>query len=480
MWSKINTRRLAPQMAIAWNSGFGKPFKKEYGISIGSTLQYFDGKSTDYFVDSKEHSKFNKRLEELIQDENFTRTAYGEAKRYLESVLAWSEGKFNADLAKKSDKQLANLYRKFSTDLMPEFYARMWMVYRISNPLAQKAEEKLVESTGDEKLAAQMLAIFGSPQKMNNVMEERIEALKIALKALSIGNKSIDALVGRHSRKYAYLPMYGFDHQPFSEAHFRSEIEKIQNPKGELDEIGKSLKKRMRARTRYLKFLNNDEGAKRLVSFLSNIVYLRDYRDMIREKVNLAARNLYLEIGKRADLGLEEVNLLTNGEIVGFMEGKGEVNRREIESRKSAWLIIQKGRSAEIYSGHKAREMSKKELGEDEELESFELRGKTGSAGFAKGKVRVINSNKGLSTVKPGEIMVTSMTRQDFVPYLRKCAALVTDEGGITSHAAIICREIGIPCVVGTEFATKTFKTGDMAEVDANKGIARRIKKRGA
>ena len=64
----------------------------------------------------------------------------------------------------------------------------------------------------------------------------------------------------------------------------------------------------------------------------------------------------------------------------------------------------------------------------------------------------------------------------DFVPAMRKARAVVTDRGGITSHAAIISRELNIPCVVGTGIATELFKDGDRIEVDAVKGIARKLK----
>jgi pyruvate,water dikinase len=61
------------------------------------------------------------------------------------------------------------------------------------------------------------------------------------------------------------------------------------------------------------------------------------------------------------------------------------------------------------------------------------------------------------------------MTRPEIVPYLRNAKAIITDEGGITCHAAIIAREMKKPCIVGTKIATKTFKDGDEVEVDANK-----------
>jgi pyruvate,water dikinase len=67
------------------------------------------------------------------------------------------------------------------------------------------------------------------------------------------------------------------------------------------------------------------------------------------------------------------------------------------------------------------------------------------------------------------------MTTPDFVTAVKRAAAVVTNEGGVLCHAAVISREFGIPCIVGTMIATKVFKTGDMLEVDANSGIVRKI-----
>ena len=67
------------------------------------------------------------------------------------------------------------------------------------------------------------------------------------------------------------------------------------------------------------------------------------------------------------------------------------------------------------------------------------------------------------------------MTTADLLPALRKAAAIVTDEGGITCHAAVLARELGIPCVIGTKTASKLLKTGDRVEVDASAGVVKII-----
>ncbi len=99
------------------------------------------------------------------------------------------------------------------------------------------------------------------------------------------------------------------------------------------------------------------------------------------------------------------------------------------------------------------------------------LRGLGASPGIASGKVKVIFSEKEISKVEEGDILVTTMTTPDMVPAMKRAAAIVTDEGGMTCHAAIVSRELGVPAVVGTKEATKILKDGMVVTVDGEKGI---------
>lgn len=99
------------------------------------------------------------------------------------------------------------------------------------------------------------------------------------------------------------------------------------------------------------------------------------------------------------------------------------------------------------------------------------LQGAPASPVIGSGKVVIIHSPKELDKVKSGDVLVTEMTNPDFVPAMKRAAAIVTDRGGRTSHAAIVSRELGIPCVVGTEKATKILKDGMIITVDGAKGI---------
>jgi len=99
------------------------------------------------------------------------------------------------------------------------------------------------------------------------------------------------------------------------------------------------------------------------------------------------------------------------------------------------------------------------------------LEGNGASPGVASGPVIIVHDIKDLGKVKEGDILVTKMTNPDMVPAMRKVAGIVTDEGGMTCHAAIVSRELGTPAVVGTKKATKTLKDGDIITLDGEKGI---------
>lgn len=100
------------------------------------------------------------------------------------------------------------------------------------------------------------------------------------------------------------------------------------------------------------------------------------------------------------------------------------------------------------------------------------LKGIPASVGIAKGRARILLSvEETEKKFKEGDIIVTYMTDPSWVIYMGRARAILTNDGGILSHAAIVSRELGIPCIVGTKKATQIIKDGRMIQVDANRGI---------
>ncbi|MBI4268239.1 hypothetical protein HY627_00200 [Candidatus Uhrbacteria bacterium] len=109
------------------------------------------------------------------------------------------------------------------------------------------------------------------------------------------------------------------------------------------------------------------------------------------------------------------------------------------------------------------------------EHSSGQLRGTSAYPGIVRGRVRLILDTNPSASFRTGDILVSVNSDPSLMPLIVKAAALVTDEGGMMCHAAIVSRELKIPCVIGTKNATRILKDGDQVEVDAEKGIVRKI-----
>jgi phosphohistidine swiveling domain-containing protein len=145
----------------------------------------------------------------------------------------------------------------------------------------------------------------------------------------------------------------------------------------------------------------------------------------------------------------------------------------EIKAREKGFIFYQ----GKLYCGQSIEQMAD-ELGLElkEAVNAKSVAGLTGQIaqkGLVKGEVRLVSSLKDLDKVKDGDILVATNTMPKYLPAMKRAAAFVTDEGGITCHAAIVAREMKKPCVIGTKIATQVLHDGDLVEVDADNGVVK-------
>jgi phosphohistidine swiveling domain-containing protein len=434
-----------------------------------------DKNKTDYYLDDKQHKKYIVGLYKLLKNKKFIKNFHQAAQLVLENILANTKRVLGQDLSLLTNKQLLSLYTNFILPNLEQFYIRMWTVFNIGEPLAELVSQKLFLILQDRARADKYLLKLSSPLVPNDVLNERLDSLRLAIKKPKVSAKNFRELLKKHCDKYRHIPMFDFDHLPYTYQYFYQEIKKIKKPAKELQEIKKLFASRRREFKDIVSVLKADRNFKNLLYFLKENVFLRDYRDMIRQKYNLELRKFYMAVGQRLSLNIDEVAILTNREIIKYLKSGKKFPHSIIRQRKSAFLLKQENGAVEIFSGNEALRQAKQELNFTAKFKDQKIEGVTGASGKARGRVVLVFTNRELSKVKAGDVLVTTMTRQDFVPAIRKSAALVTDEGSVTCHAAIIARELGIPCIVRTKIGTSVLKDGDRVEVDADKGIISRI-----
>ena len=153
-------------------------------------------------------------------------------------------------------------------------------------------------------------------------------------------------------------------------------------------------------------------------------------------------------------------------------------DRALIKRRQDCLVFICTDKYIEEFTAHNARVIASQFFGASDINEGI-LHGQIASTGdsfYFRGTAKVVLSIAEIDNVKEGDILVTTMTSPDYVIGMKKAGAIVTEVGGMLSHAAIVARELRKPCIVGTEIATKVIHDGDIVELHCGKGTVRIIK----
>lgn len=212
-----------------------------------------------------------------------------------------------------------------------------------------------------------------------------------------------------------------------------------------------------------------DEDTKKLLHLLRTLTLWREERKSYVQQTSCCLQRIVEDASKK---------LRVESKVL-FWSWPDEIDQvvaqpNIAEERAEASILIVDGKSGarNIVTGDEAQRLMVPFVNAEEVKE---IRGNIASRGNAKGKIRIVLGKKDFDSFMEGEILVTTMTRPEFMPLMRRAAAIVTDEGGLTSHAAIISRELRKPCIVGTKNATQVLKTGDEVEVNAESGIITKI-----
>jgi len=216
-----------------------------------------------------------------------------------------------------------------------------------------------------------------------------------------------------------------------------------------------------------------------IFQFVRNLGYYKWVREYEFQKALYITKLVLDELGKRYGLTTIESKYLFPNEFREASANPEKIKQLTRKRLKNLLVLTYKNQGTIIIEGAKAKEKFSKMEFKKEMVGSNSnvLKGTPASSGKSKGVVKIVNEIKDLNKVKKGDILISQATSPDLLSGMKKASAIVTNEGGITCHAAIVSRELKIPCVIGTKIATKVLKDGDLVEVDANKGVVKIIKK---
>ncbi len=290
-------------------------------------------------------------------------------------------------------------------------------------------------------------------------------------------NKIVKDIIYQQWYKFGAMTyVHGAEHD-YSYEDYLAKFRENMNLKAkkELKELNDELNKGYKNYLRTIRKYSDDHKLLTQIKWLRKMMQYRnkeaEYYDMYFDH----CMNLFKEIAKRLKIATSNLWLLSKSEIIKGLKNKDVQFIKKIvnERIKCGFTIKQKGKEIVVYTGVKEEDRFVEEI-----KEADLIKGQITFSGLVKGKAKIIfNPFHQGKYFEDGDILVTSMTTPDFVPLMKKAKAVITDEGGILCHAAIVSRELEKPCIIGTKNATKILRDGDKIEVNAKEGIVKILQK---
>lgn len=387
-----------------------------------------------------------------------------EFNKCADMIAMISKEVFGKDLTAWENRELIDWFKRYS-----QAYARYALYafapWAVDFVLAPRLFEELKKFNPQK--ASTWFEVISAPTRQNRMTQQQIDLLKIAV------SKNVSKLK-QHTQQYFWLPIYNLGDKAWTENDFKKNLEQIKEPRKELKQKEEEFKKRKDAYAKALREIKPTSALRRLIDVVHFYTFLRDERaDRWRIQLGLV-EPFYIEIARRAKIRPQDAVNMLDEEIIDFLERKTSPSDLVARNVQHA-ILYRNGRITILTKPEAISKLREQELGSSKKGEVMEVRGMPAYKGIVRGTVRVIRAPQDLKELKPGEILVAHHTSPEFVIAMKRAAAIVTDEGGVTSHAAVVSRELKIPCITATHEGSNIFKTGDKVEVDAEKGVVRRL-----
>ncbi|MDD5177694.1 MAG: PEP-utilizing enzyme [Candidatus Nanoarchaeia archaeon] len=216
------------------------------------------------------------------------------------------------------------------------------------------------------------------------------------------------------------------------------------------------------------------KGYEFIMALGSKLAYYRSYLIDVSNIIAYGYWPTIKRLGKKYNLSWDEMRLLTHREIIE-LNTNGNLPA-SFKERKKKYGVIRKNNQITVITG-KELEIEIKKCKGAINKNINELKGMVACQGkTVLGTARVIEEATKIYKLKKGDILIANETTPDYLIGMKIAGAIVINQGGVTSHASIVSRELKIPCIIGTKIATKVFKDGDLVEVNTHTGIIKKIK----
>ncbi|OGE77958.1 MAG: hypothetical protein A2751_02865 [Candidatus Doudnabacteria bacterium RIFCSPHIGHO2_01_FULL_46_14] len=374
--------------------------------------------------------------------------AYGKA--YVATAKRAAKGSLNS----KNDGELLVHYQHYQKALL-KYSTHLWIGFFLAQGDYLERAKKILARKGI--VNTEITSALFLPNKLSSILALQDKLGSIKKRAGHLNKKQVQTLL----KHYAWMPCLDIHNNPWSADDLNKFFAHLK-PSGKQISFTKAVKLARLARKEI-----------EIFKLLRELVYIKDMRDEYRRRGIYNVLPLFETIAGRLGPARKHLAYFTSDEIISALNKSIKLSKAAAQSRQKGFLIYRdKTKTVVSHDQSTINNFIKGHV--ENKTAQTSIQGTVAMLGTATGHVKIVRGIKDLAKVKPGDIMIAITTHPDFITAMHRAAAIVTDEGGLTSHAAIVSRELGIPCVVGTKNATRILNDGDLVNVDANKGIVRR------
>ena len=386
----------------------------------------------------------------VLADPKFVLDGLQEAYREWDEALIKLRILASRELGDKSPKELLEQYNSYVEIVSP--FSKYIFVPLIIDDQLNKSIFAL--------LSDKELDIVFEPLRKSYSVREQLSLLKLCLKKNS---PDFNHQLEKHIETFSFLKNKGMFFDFYDRDYYLNKINQINDAQSQLDKLELEHNNHL---SKFNSIINQFEDKNELLIQITNeAIFFRTWRSEILEHSSWYLKDIVKEIEKRTGCNIA---YLTPEEVGQLLLEKRDF-KDEIEKRKQALVMMTFGEKIHVLSGDEAIEFDKTLLAVN--LKESNLKGQPAFKGVVKGKAVVVASTEDFHKIKHGEVLIAHTTTPEIVPFLKDIKAIVTEEGGILSHPAVISREMKVPCIIGVAGCTEAIKDSQLVEVDADKGV---------
>jgi len=433
-------------------------------------------------------------FEKILNDETFFHLVVQNTYSKVDALFAKWEERVTENISVWSSDVILNSLEEYREELKD---VRKWgwvpaLIDGAAEPLLSNAcilalREEFPEKSFQE--INQIFSLLSTPRAFGEVQKSEIEKLKLIQKIgdeiiavwldasdpdtiLDVVSMDLKKSLLSYVKRFGWVT-YNYEGPTLSISLFRDSCRGLNVARAQ-EEISSIVSKHEEVVQKQDHFFAEHILSKKVryvLELAQTFMTLKEYRKSVYQQSYILADVFLLELSKRFGIPLDELKFLSIAEMRKMNGDIGEYKDVAKKRRYDYSVVLVQNGEARYFDGDEARELANTWKEVAQKFEMREFHGQVAYPGKARGTARIILSVKDLSKMNEGDILISSSTNPDLLPAMKKAAAIVTEFGGITCHAAIVSRELHIPCVVGTKVALKVIKDGDMLEVDAERGI---------